>query len=122
MSAVAFDDVPEDHEMHSFVTAAIEGGFMAPRTETFFGVDEDATVCDFLGGLYLLVGGPNADAQACLELLAQYGLVDATQDLNDPLTEKYLCDLLTALGAEMTTDDPDHVVTRGELAQLFVEE
>ena len=122
MSAVAFDDVPEDHEMHSFVTAAIEGGFMAPRTETVFGVDEEATVGDFLGGLYLLVGGPNADAQACLGLLAQYGLVDAAQDLNDPLTEKYLCDLLTALGAEMTTDDPDHVVTRGELAQLFVEE
>ena len=79
-----------------------------------------SAVGDFLGGLYLLIGGTGMDAQACLDVLAENGLADASQDLNAPLTEKYLCDLLTSIGAQMTTDTPDHIMTRGELAELFV--
>ena len=82
-------------------------------------MDEDATVGDFLGGLYLLIGGPNADAQACLDLLAANGLADASLDLNESLTEKVLCEMLTNVGAQMETDTPDHVMNRGELAELF---
>ena len=35
------------------------------------------------------------------------------------LTEKYACDLLTTLGAEISTDTPDKVMTRGDLAEMF---
>ncbi len=92
---------------------------MQPRSDTLFGVDEDATVGDFLAGLYLMIGGPSADAQACLDVLTQYGAVSADQDLSQPLTEQFLCDLLNAIGAGMTTDTPDTVMTRGDLADLF---
>ena len=34
----------------------------------------------------------------------------------------YLCGRMTALGAEMTAEDPDHVVTGREPARLFAEE
>ena len=114
-----FEDVPEDHEKYAAVTAAVENGLMVPQSETAFGVDADATVADFLGGIYVLIGGPGADAQACLETLVSYGLADPAQDLNAPLTEQYACDLLTNLGAAMTTDTPDLVMTRGDLAELF---
>ena len=118
--SAGFEDLPEDHEYYAVIMAAITDGFMVPASETAFGVEEEATVGDFLGAVYILVGGPSADAQACLALLAQYELADASMDLNTPLTEGYACDLLTALGAEgVSTEDPDHVMTRGELANLF---
>ena len=120
LSSAGFEDVPETHEKYSAVMDVVAAGYMAPAGETVFGVDEEATVGDFLGGLYLLIGGTGMDAQACLDVLAENGLADASQDLNAPLTEKYLCDLLTSIGAQMTTDTPDHIMTRGELAELFV--
>ena len=119
LSDAEFTDLPEDHEYYAVVKAAMADGLMAPLSETAFGVDEPATVADFLGGVYVLVGGPAADAQACLELLAQYGLMDPATDLAAPLTEQFACDLLMNLGSPMSTDDPEHVMTRGELANLF---
>ena len=119
LSGTEFTDLPEDHPQYASVKAAIAGGFMQPRSDTLFGVDEDATVGDFLAGLYLMIGGPSADAQACLDVLTQYGAVSADQDLSQPLTEQFLCDLLNAIGAGMTTDTPDTVMTRGDLADLF---
>ncbi len=121
LAAAGFEDVPEDHELYSFVIGAVEGGFITPESETVFGLDSEATVRDYFGGLYILLGGPGADAEACAEFLAQYGLVDAGINLDDPLTEQFACDLLVALGAEISTDTPDHIMTRGELARLFVE-
>ena len=38
-----------------------------------------------------------------------------------PVTEQFLCDFLNPLGAGMTTDTPDHVMTRGELADLLMQ-
>ena len=119
LAASGFEDVPEGHEKYASVMDSVASGYMAPQSETVFGVDEEATVGDFLGGLYLLVGGPGMDAGACLDLLVQNGLADASQDLEAPLTEKYLCDLLTKIGAQMSTDTPDHIMSRGELAELF---
>ena len=99
--------------------AAVSDGFLAPRGEDAFGVDDEATVGDFLGALYILIGGTSADAQACLDTLVSYGLADASTDLNAPLTEGYAAGLLASLGSEFSTDDPDHVMTRGELANLL---
>ena len=117
-----FEDVPEDHPLYAYVTDAVSQGLMLPLDDTRFGIDEPATIGDYLGGIYVLVGGPNADARACLELLAANGLIDPATDLSAPLTEQFACDLLTTLGAEYSTDTPDKVMTRGELAELFMAE
>ena len=77
------------------------------------------TVADLLGGVYVLVGGPNADAAACLELLAANGIMSGDEDLSAPLTEQFMCDLMMNLGVGLTTETPDLVMTRGELADLF---
>ena len=114
-----FRDVPEDHEKYAAVTAALNNGLMIPVSEDTFGVDEPATVGDFLAGLYVLVGGPTADAQACLDLLIQNQLATPKTDLSAELTEKFACDLLTNIGAPFTTDTPDLVMTRGDLADMF---
>lgn len=119
LSAAEFEDLPEGHEYHDVVKAAISDGLMAPMSDTAFGVDETATIGDYLGAVYVMVGGPNADPQACLELLAANGLADPETDLSSPLTEGYACDLLTMLGAGVGTDTPDHVMTRGELANFL---
>ena len=119
LSDAEFTDLPESHEYYAVVKAAMADGLMAPMSETAFGVDEPATVSDLLGAVYILIGGPSADAEACLEVLAQYGLLNAGTDLSAPLTEKFACDLLANLGAVVGTDDPDHVMTRGELASFF---
>ena len=119
LSGAEFTDLPEDHEYYAAVKAAIQDGLMAPAGETAFGVDEPATVGDCLGAVYILIGGATADAQACLDTLVSYGLLDASTDLAAPLTEGYISDLFTSLGASTSTDDPDHIMTRGELASLL---
>ena len=53
-------------------------------------------------------------------MLVQYGLADAGQDLNEGVTEKALCDLMqNAVGVGLTTDTPEAVTTRGDLADLM---
>ena len=108
----------EDLSQVSFSDVA---GMMAAKEEGLFAPDEPATVGDFLGGLYMLIGGGSNDPDACKETLVGYGLVAADQDLNAELHEDLLCGLLTAIGAEMTTDTPDAAVTRADLADLFVQ-
>ena len=63
--------------------------------------------------------GGAADAEACRDMLVQYQLIPADQDLNAELNEGFLCDLLTAMGAEITTDDAGAIVPRGDMADLF---
>ena len=119
LSSVTIEDVPEDHELYAAVTNVVANGLMGLQDETHFGIGENATAGDFLGGLYPLLGGPNADAQACLELLAANGILPAEQDLTEPLTEGFAVGLLKAVGVELTTETPDLVMTRGDLAELF---
>ena len=121
LSQVSFSDVAEDNEHHDAIYAAFTSGMMAAKEEGLFAPDEPATVGDFLGGLYMLIGGGSNDPDACKETLVGYGLVAADQDLNAELHEDLLCGLLTAIGAEMTTDTPDATVTRADLADLFVQ-
>ena len=120
LSSADFEDLTEGHEYYDASWFAIENGLMSPLSDTSFGVDEDATVSDFLGGVYILVGGPSADPEACRDLLAANGMIDAEEDLTAPLTEQFACDLFTMLGAPFTTDTPDLVMTRGSLADLFM--
>ena len=121
LSQVSFSDVAEDNEHHDAIYAAFTSGMMAAKEEGLFAPDKPATVGDFLGGLYMLIGGGSNDPDACKETLVGYGLVAADQDLNAELHEDLLCGLLTAIGAEMTTDTPDAAVTRADLADLFVQ-
>ena len=121
LSQVSFSDVAEDNEHHDAIYAAFTSGMMAAKEEGLFAPDEPATAGDFLGGLYMLIGGGSNDPDACKETLVGYGLVAADQDLNAELHEDLLCGLLTAIGAEMTTDTPDAAVTRADLADLFVQ-
>ena len=120
-SSVEFTDVTEEGAYdYSAVRFIYENGLMAPKSEDTFGVEDPASVGDFLGALYAMLGGtPNAPEEA-LEALSGAGLVAADTDLNAPLTEQQLCDLLTAVGVPgMTTDTPDATMTRGDLAELL---
>ena len=121
LSQVSFSDVEEGREHYDAIYAAFTSGLMAAKEEGLFAPDEPATVGDFFGGLFMLIGGGANDPDACKETLVGYGLVAEDQDLSAELHEDLLCDLLTAIGAEMTTDTPDAAVTRADLADLFVQ-
>ena len=119
MSQVGIPDVAEDHEYYQSIRFAVDNGYMSLREDGTFGPDDPASVGDFLGGLYPIISGGAADAEACKELLASYQLVSADLDLNAELKEGFLCDLLIAMGAEISTDDPEAVVPRADMADLF---
>ncbi len=119
LSQVQYEDLPEDHEYYGVAMAAMADSLMAPLSATVFGVDEPATVGDFMGAVFVLIGGPSGDPQGCVDYLSPYGLVDPNADLDAPLTEGFVCDLMAALGAAIGTDTPDQVMTRGELANLL---
>ena len=121
LSQVSFSDVAEDNEHHDAIYAAFTSGMMAAKEEGLFAPDEPATVGDFLGGLYMLIGGGSNDPDACKETLVGYGLVAADQDLNAELHEDLFCNILTALGAGFSTDTPDAAVPRADLADVFVQ-
>lgn len=117
-SQIELVDVPEGSEYYEAVRFVFESGFMAPLTEDTFGVDEDAINADFLAPISYAVGGP-ADAEAGRDFLAQYGLVDPELDLSAGLTEGFVCSLLNNLGVGLSTDTPDAVMSRGDLADLL---
>ncbi len=123
MSEVSFEDIPEDHEYADAAYAAVAGGLMAPLDETHFGIDEGATVGDLLAGIYLIVGGPANDPAGARDLLAANGLVPADQDLSAPLDEAFLASVVNALyqAEVLTTDTPDNITPRGELADLLIQ-
>jgi hypothetical protein len=113
--------VAEDNEHHDAIYSAFTSGMMLPKEEGLFAPDEPATVGDFLGGLYMLIGGGSNDPEGCKEALVGYGLVAADQDLNAELHEDLFCNILTALGAGFSTDTPDAAVPRADLADVFVQ-
>ena len=121
LSQAGFDDVTEGNEHYEAIRFAYESGMMAPKADGIFAPDDPATVRDYLGGLYILLGGGTVDAEACRELLSGYGIVKADEDLDAELTEAFLCSVLNAVAGQeiMTTDTPDAVVKRGELADLY---
>lgn len=121
LSAVEFEDVPEGHEQYEGVHFAVDNQFMAPLSDTVFGVDEPATVGDFLASVYVLMGGPAGDPEGARAWLAGYELVDADADLSAPLTEDLFCLIMQAIGIGYTTETPDAVVPRGDLADALMQ-
>ena len=121
LSKVSFSDVAEDSELHDAIYAAFAGGLMQPKEEGLFAPDEPATAGDFLGGLYMLIGGGANDPEACKAALSANGLIPADLDLNTELTEGLLGTVLTALGVPGNSGAPDTTVTRAELAALFAQ-
>lgn len=119
LAQVGIPDVPEDHEHYQAIRYAMENGYMPLREDGTFGPDDPATVRDYLAGLYLLLGGSPADADACKELLIGYQVVSADLDLDAELTDGFKSELLTALGAEFGTDNAEAIVSRASLAELF---
>ena len=117
---VELTDVPKDSEIYDAVRFVFESGMMQPLTADTFGVDENATVGDFLGALFTLMGGPVNDPEGARGWLAGYGLVEEDQDLDADLTEELLCFVLVnGLGVGLSTDTPDAAVSRGDLADLM---
>ena len=121
LSQVSFSDVAEDSEHHDAVYAAFASGLMLPKEESLFAPEEPATVGDFLGGLYMLIGGGSNDPETCKAALSAAGLLSADQDLNAELNEGFLSSILAAMGAASPTEAPDAAVSRAELAELFIQ-
>ncbi len=118
-SAVELVDVPEGSDYYDVVRFAFESAMMAPKTEDTFGVEDPATVSDFLAALYCgMGGGPNA-AEEAFEYFAGYGLISPDLDLSAELTEDAMCGLLGNLGVPIETDTPEAVVIRGDLADIL---
>ena len=113
-------DVDEANEHYAAIISVYQSGMMAAKEEGVFAPDAPATVGDLLGPVNVLLGGAN-DAEAARATLAGYGLVGADQDLDADLQEGFLCTLINALyGQEvLTTDTPDTVVSRADLADLL---
>ena len=113
-------DVSEDNEFFEAIMKVYESGIMAAKEEGVFAPGDPATVGDLLGPVNILLGGPN-DAEAARETLSAYGLVKADQSLDAEIHEDFLCSLINALYDQeiLTTDTPDAVVSRGDLADLL---
>ena len=115
-----FTDVPEGSEYYETVRYMVESGYMRAVSETEFGVENPATVGELLEGLSTLLAGGPMSAEDLRDALAGAGYLPADLDVNAELSEKLLCETLNPIGAGLTTDDPDHVMTRGELADLLM--
>ena len=113
-------DVDEENENYVAIKKVYESGIMAAREEGIFAPDDSALVGDLLGPVNVLLGGVN-DAEEARETLSGYGLVSADQALDAELHEDFLCSLINTLyGQEvLTTDTPDAVVSRADLADLL---
>ena len=121
LSAASFADVPEGHEWFEAVRSAVSQGLMTPDGENVFGVDRPSTVGELLSGLYRTVSGVPGDPETVRETFAGLGLVPADQDLSAPLSEGLFCRILSeGFEADLSTDTPDRVIPRGELADLLV--
>ena len=119
MSNIEFEDVPEGHELYEAIHFVVDNKLMAPLSDTAFGVDEPATVGDYVASIYAMLGGPAGDPEGAREWLAGYGLVAADEDLDAPLNEQLFCDIMQAIGVGYTTDTPDVAVPRGDLADVL---
>lgn len=118
---VEMTDVAEDHENYTAIRFVLDNGFMDLKEEGVFAPDDPATLGDFLGSMNVLFGLGNSDPEAAKDNFAQYGLVSSDADLTAELHEDYLCSFLkNATGQDiLTTDTPDAVVPRGDLADLL---
>ena len=100
---------------------------MDPLEENRFGVDEIATVGDLAMTLYALGIDTPSDAQDALDTLAQYAIMPADADVNDPVTGVDVQDALQAFSDAVGvpfTKDPDAVdspLSRGALAAIIME-
>ena len=120
LTQVELTDVPEDSEYYDAVRFVFENQIMAPRGEDTFGVDDTATAGDLMAALYVCYGyTPNApeDARAWL---AGFNLVDPEMDLDTELNEEFLCHIFAnGVGVGISTDTPEELVSRGDLADLL---
>lgn len=120
---VTLSDVTEDGEHYEAVRFAFEEGFMSPRSDDAFGVDDPATQGDLLAALYVLVGGER-DANEALAAFVEYGLVTNDTDLNAPILPEDIWGLLSAVVgqevAPLTETARADAVTRGELAEALM--
>ena len=120
LTQVELTDVPEDSEYYDAVRFVFENQIMAPRGEDTFGVDDTATAGDLMAAIYVCYGyTPNApeDARAWL---AGFNLVDPEMDLDTELNEEFLCHIFAnGVGVGISTDTPEELVSRGDLADLL---
>ena len=120
---VELSDVTEGSEHYEAVRFAFEEGFMAPVSDTEFGVNAPATEGDLLAALYVLVGGER-DANEALAAFVEYGLVTTDTDLNAPILPEDIWGLLSAVVGEtvdpMTETASPDAVTRAELAEAIM--
>lgn len=123
---VEFTDVTEDYEHYEAVRFAFEEMLMSPVGEDVFGVDEDATVGELAGMLYALIGGDAAAQDEAIDTFAQYGILPGDGIAEAVLTganaDAILASFSAAVGAPYSPAGAgNEAVTRGELAQLFLD-
>ena len=118
--AADYTDVPEGSEYYETVRYVTMNGYMRAVSETEFGVDKPAAAGELLEGLSMLIAGGPMGAEDLRDALAGMGYLPADLDVGAELTEKLMCGILNPIGVNIATDTPDHVMTRGELADLLM--
>ena len=117
---VEFTDAAEGSDHYASVRFVYENMLMAPLSDTAFGVDENATVGDIMAAIYTYVGGASNAPEEARDWLAGYGIVDGSLDVNTELTEEFAINLLLqGFNVQLSTDTPEQVMTRGDLADLL---
>ena len=115
-----FEDVPEDAEYYDAVMAVLEGGMMAPVSDTSFGAQDPATEGDLLAALYVMIGGGSADVDAAVETFTQYGITDIKPDA--AITGTEADEMLGWISNGLWQNDSgSEELTRAQLAQLLDE-
>ncbi len=108
-SSIVLSDITENDEAYSAVRFAFENGYMAPLSDTVFGVGDDATLGDLAAFFYMMIGG-GREPETAVVYLSQYGIVPA-EDASAPITRLdallYSCNFSQAIGMEVSFEEID---------------
>ena len=124
-SEVVFTDIAEDDPAYEDVRYVFENGLMKPVDDVSFGSENEATVGELAGALYMLVGGDVEAQDEAIEFLAEYGIIPGSSASGDVLTatnaELILANFSEAIGVpyEGSSEAADDPLTRGGLASVL---
>ena len=116
-----FTDVTKDGEYsYEALRFVFENKYMIALSETEFGTMSNATAADVIGFIYSMNGGTADDFAGGRAFLAKYNIVPEDLEAAEPLTEKLFVQIMNdSYDLGLTTDTPDTVMTRGDLAEFI---
>ena len=126
-SEIEFSDAQEGSEHYDAVRFVFENMLMSAEDESTFGVNDEASLGDFAGALYALIGGDSSSVEDAVATFSQYGILppDCTGEeaISSAEADAILNSFSAAVGVpyEANTETSETNMTRAELAEVIME-